>query len=430
MSRQSSVSGDSSRGSVKGETALDALLDELQTAAKPSDRRPEVYSSTGALKRPPSYTSTDSPLKGQVVAQGPAGSVSMPVTTPSINKLQVNDGNRQSTSPSPTPSPIPLPTVEGKVSPQPPEIFPRGGLRHTVIEGPNDVNSDKSSSTVIVANQIKKIPPPPPPRTSSKSPLVSPTSPMSPSSRLNTYATPRANSLQVSNYANTSGMASPRQASTESTNGIPNRKPSFELNGSHPTINNGDVIDGKESQGVLRTVAISDENLRRDQLSSNSSSSESVNSQEGVQNKSRNIEGHISDAEMKKTPPTPPTRNRQEILEQRHQELLRRQKQLQEQYARLQQLQRGQTLQRFSPPRSPADLKKTGSESNILSKAGLALSTTSGSLTHLAPVGILSKNMTHNSLMTSSAPSATSSTVATSTTAGSTTNKIYETDIL
>lgn len=104
----------------------------------------------------------------------------------------------------------------------------------------------------------------------------------------------------------------------------------------------------------VRTNALAGEECRRDQLSSNSSSSESVNSQEGLQGRSR-----------------------QELLDSRHQELLRKQRQLQEQYARL------QLLQRLSPPKP--DLKKTGSESNILHKASLALQgNASGSLTHLA----------------------------------------------
>lgn len=103
----------------------------------------------------------------------------------------------------------------------------------------------------------------------------------------------------------------------------------------------------------VRTSALACEEGRRDQLSSNSSSSESVNSQEGLQGRSR-----------------------QELLDSRHQELLRKQRQLQEQYARL------QLLQRLSPPKP--DLKKTGSESNILHKASLAMASASGSLTHLA----------------------------------------------
>ena len=51
--------------------------------------------------------------------------------------------------------------------------------------------------------------------------------------------------------------------------------------------------------------------------------------------------------------------SRQELLEQRHQELLRKQRQLQEQYTRLQQLSRGQMGKQFG------ELKKTGSESNL-----------------------------------------------------------------
>lgn len=57
--------------------------------------------------------------------------------------------------------------------------------------------------------------------------------------------------------------------------------------------------------------------------------------------------------------------SRQELLEQRHQELLRKQRQLQEQYTRLQQLSRGQIPRGFLSN----DLKKTGSESNLAAKA-------------------------------------------------------------
>jgi hypothetical protein len=117
--------------------------------------------------------------------------------------------------------------------------------------------------------------------------------------------------------------------------------------------------------------------------SSNSSSSESINSQEGMRGS--------------------------EALEQRHQELLRRQRQLQEQYARLQQLQRNVRL-----PPAP-ELKKTGSESNLLRGLNLSAAPTSGSLTHLAPTSIVPISMP-------------SSHQTFSNTSGS--SKIYETDIL
>lgn len=56
--------------------------------------------------------------------------------------------------------------------------------------------------------------------------------------------------------------------------------------------------------------------------------------------------------------------SRQELLEQRHQELLHKQRQLQEQYTRLQQL----SKRPMSARGFLNDLKKTGSESNIVAK--------------------------------------------------------------
>lgn len=106
---------------------------------------------------------------------------------------------------------------------------------------------------------------------------------------------------------------------------------------------------------------------------------------------------------------------------QRHQELLRKQKALQEQYARLQQLQRGASA--LAIPPQDLLLKKTGSESNLLAKMGLGQSLTaaapiSGSLTHLAPQN--------------QAPLAPLTTLTTPipTTSTSSTTKVYETDIL
>lgn len=178
----------------------------------------------------------------------------------------------------------------------------------------------------------KRVPPPPPPRTSSKSPLASPTNPSAPV-RLN---------------------CSPVR---------------------------------KGSLGSLTKIL-------KDKLeqpsASTSSSCESINSQEGMQQ----------------------TQLRQEQLELRHQELLKKQKALQEQYTRLQQ------LQKSSPP-DLLQLKKTGSESNILAKMGLGLSTTaiSGSLSHL-----VSQNSDQNSAIEVSSdavPSSVSNKAA-----------LYETDIL
>lgn len=71
---------------------------------------------------------------------------------------------------------------------------------------------------------------------------------------------------------------------------------------------------------------------------------------------------------------------RQLVLELRHQELLKKQKQLQEQYARLQKISKNSAL-----PPGAADimhLKKTGSESNLPQKMGLNMAV-SGSMKNL-----------------------------------------------
>ncbi|XP_047523861.1 coiled-coil domain-containing protein AGAP005037 isoform X5 [Pieris napi] len=129
------------------------------------------------------------------------------------------------------------------------------------------------------------------------------------------------------------------------------------------------------------------------------------------------------------SPPSPPCTDmteqndtnaqaRQSLLEQRHQELLKKQKALQEQYARLQMIQRsGPTL----PITAHPDLKKTGSESNLLTKMNfnLAPASISGSMTHLAGD---SERKRSNSTETPSSHDKCDSIA--------TTNKVYETDIL
>ncbi|CAG9558168.1 unnamed protein product [Danaus chrysippus] len=112
--------------------------------------------------------------------------------------------------------------------------------------------------------------------------------------------------------------------------------------------------------------------------------------------------------------------SRQALLEQRHQELLKKQKALQEQYARLQMIQRsGPTL----PINAQPDLKKTGSESNLLTKLNLNLAPAnmSGSMTHLAGDSKKKQN---------DLPSEQQNPKETVPDAMATTNKVYETDIL
>lgn len=148
----------------------------------------------------------------------------------------------------------------------------------------------------------KRIPPPPPPRTSSRSPLASPTSPAAPAIRTILPAVGELSTANVDlqNYGN----------------------------GAAPTMM--DTGNG-----------------------GNSSGSESTHSQDHGQ--------------------------RQQALENRHQELLKKQKQLQEQYARLQKISKNSSLPATT---DMLQLKKTGSESNLPQKMGLNMSI-SGSMKNI-----------------------------------------------
>lgn len=238
----------------------------------------------------------------------------------------------------------------------------------------------------------KRIPPPPPPRTSSKSPLASPTSPSLP---------PRSPAVGLQHIQNVQSMVDKPQSQFEAAT------QNLGLGTLRRNIANRSSIKDK-AQTLPRNIG---SNLQipsdSDPISaSNSSSCESVNSQDGSKKSTR-----------------------KEELEQRHQELLKKQKALQEQYARLQQLQRGNNTLTVVPPAPDQLLKKTGSESNLLQKMGLQMTTTpmTGSLTHLPNTvsAASTKNTTSTTEASSSDEQSTSNTANTTTT-----NKVYETDIL
>lgn len=178
----------------------------------------------------------------------------------------------------------------------------------------------------------KRTPPPPPPRTSSRSPLASPTSP-----------------------------------------NLPQRLANMEQQNEHQmNINNN-------NNGQYQHHSHHED-----------SGSESASSQDNSQ--------------------------RQLQLELRHQELLKKQKQLQEQYQRL------QHISKNTVPLAPNDpamaLKKTGSESNLPQKMGLnmSISSSSGSMKNLTA------SVDNNNFATGEGNCENGSKV--------TTNKVYETDIL
>ncbi|XP_022246291.1 coiled-coil domain-containing protein CG32809-like isoform X5 [Limulus polyphemus] len=390
----------------KAENALDALLDELQTFTKPSEqKRDSIPGLIGPQRRLPSYPSAESPVCTPTHSYGPPPTPQRSSAPPNTGgtvtgKLQVCDaGTRHSLSLSPAQSPVP----ENR-NYQSQEVLARvsvSGTKHDTLPS-------------------RKVPPPPPPRTTSRSPLTSPTTPLSPASNR------QKSSVNSSSQAHSHSRSNsePGSASTNTLPKIASRK----------TEHREEVVIKKNGE-VVKTSAINDDNFRRDPLSSNSSSSESVNSQEGLQvglnhgsRHDRKMSGGIDSGKQQGL--LTPSRSRQEVLEQRHQELLRKQKQLQEQYTRLQQLQRGQLLQRFSPPRSGmglTDLKKTGSESNILSKTALSLTPASGSLTHLA-VSTATINLTPKA-PASQSNSITSSAIITNNTNDNGRNSIKKTNI-
>ncbi|KAJ8917464.1 hypothetical protein NQ315_005511 [Exocentrus adspersus] len=262
------VGGDSSPSdsSQRPENALDALLDELQTFSKPhSNAQPQETSDPPAIpakgNRPPQMSEIG--RKGSMDSASflPTQNLSVSTATGSLRRLHSNTELLQ---------------------------------QHTATG--------------------KRIPPPPPPRTSSKSPLASPTSPSLP---------PRSPATALQHIQNVQNMVDKPMSQFEQAT------QNLGLQTLRRNVPNRSSIKDK-SQTLPRNIG---SNLQlpaeSDVISaSNSSSCESVNSQDG----------------SKKT--------RKEELEQRHQELLKKQKALQEQYARLQQLQRGNNTLAVIPPGS------------------------------------------------------------------------------
>ena len=350
-----SIGSDSSVSRQRPENALDALLDELQTFARPPSRghNPSMADigrkgSIDSAHTLPSSTGTSSLRRLHSYPSSSDGGGNSPPTV-ALSRLQVS-GSTTDAPKSPA------------TSPKPP-----------VPERNSELLSHLAG---------RRVPPPPPPRTSSRSPLASPTSPSLP---------PRGQPQMGIGGGTLLRRGGPGRSSLRE----PLRTPSA-----------AKQEDTAQLQPGFNPA-------------SNSSSCESINSQEGLQNKS---------------PATSSAGNkaRQEILEQRHQELLRKQRALQEQYARLQQLQRGGGGSLAVVPPPDLLLKKTGSESNLLAKMGLghglsAAAPISGSLTHLAAVANQQPLVSPKQLAPNT--TATSSTTTTTTTT-TTTNKIYETDIL
>ncbi|XP_055915685.1 uncharacterized protein LOC129948589 isoform X3 [Eupeodes corollae] len=314
-------------GGIPPENALDALLDELQTFSKPlnqnNDLRPDDSTSddssqaihstvTTQLSQASLYTPGD--LQSQLANAAAA------VVAANSNTLHVNSNIGS------------LRRLHSYPSGSDTDTSPPQPIRPSGKPPVPERNAELLSK---VGN--KRVPPPPPPRTSSRSPLASPTSP-----------------------------------------NIPIRLPSLSESTVDITIGNGDG-------------------------SGNSSGNESGND-------------HAQ---------------RQVALEMRHQELLKKQKLLQEQYARLQQMSKNSVTM---PPSDIMQLKKTGSESNLPQKMGLNMAVT-GSMKNLNTElnvseknekNLANKGEPNNEQLGNGAAGGAHSKKAHTTT----TSKVYETDIL
>ncbi|XP_031776857.1 coiled-coil domain-containing protein AGAP005037 isoform X7 [Nasonia vitripennis] len=382
--------------SQRPENALDALLDELQTFSRPTSSLSQVSCTSmqqqiitlhlAEIGRPESDTFTKfggSTGRTPTIAEiGRKGSIdSSCLLQPNVNQSGT------------------LLRLHSYPSSSDTDTYPPVGLKFTTTTGQEEETEHETNSQLLTKPpvpernaellqmvSVRRIPPPPPPRTSSRSPLASPTSPQLPPRNPCVVGLPATTLRRI--------QAPPLiKAFSENNYKLP-------VDFHCPEPNN--IISA-----------------------SNSSSFESVNSQEGLQIK----------------------KERQEQLDQRHQELLRKQKALQEQYTRLQQLQRNASGCSASvPPSSPDLLKKTGSESNLLAKMGLGLSTatTSGSLTSLSNAQPISQSILLlprdssriteiGSVMTNTEAAAlliTNSNGNDGTSSVTTTSKVYETDIL
>ncbi|XP_050510006.1 coiled-coil domain-containing protein AGAP005037-like isoform X1 [Diabrotica virgifera virgifera] len=378
------IGGDSSASdsSQRPENALDALLDELQTFSKPhpiAQNQDAHASEAPAIPvkgvRPPQMSEIG--RKGSMDSASflPTQNLSVSTTTGSLRRLHsYPSGSDTDNSP-----PIQPLQRECKTAAKPP--------------------LPERNQELLQQVAGKRVPPPPPPRTSSKSPLASPTSPNLP---------PKSPALGLQHIQNVQNMVEkPLSQFEQATQNLGLQT----LRRNIPSRSS--IKDPTKSQTLPRNIGSNLQNLQipsdSDAISaSNSSSCESVNSQDG----------------SKKT--------RKEELEQRHQELLKKQKALQEQYARLQQLQRGNNTLAVVPPAPDQLLKKTGSESNLLQKMGLQLTTSqiTGSLTNLPnTTKTLLTNTNSNPINSSSVPNNVEDENNKNNT-NTHMNKVYETDIL
>ncbi|XP_013101075.1 coiled-coil domain-containing protein CG32809 isoform X3 [Stomoxys calcitrans] len=344
-------------GGAPPENALDALLDELKTFSKPliannenrpddstsDDSTPMVQSTvTTQISQAHLYNQTEANMANclnELVANNVANTnAKQPITVPLITASNVSSLRRLHSMPT---------QCEGDIVPIP--------IMRTVVGKPP---VPERNAELIMKVSGKRIPPPPPPRTSSRSPLASPTSPNVP---------------QIM-----------------------------------PTVNENETKDA--SMTAPGTAA--------------SSAAAAVDS--GGETSSGNESGNDN-------------MQRQVALEMRHQELLKKQKVLQEQYQRLQQMSKMPSVDMATatgpgsaPNSNMVPLQKMGSESNIQQKISLTLTAaTNDNASNAGPNGPTTNLMANDKLVMNRANSinggpGTNNNSNTTTT----TKQVYETEIL
>uniref|UniRef100_A0A1I8MIE6 Actin interacting protein 3-like C-terminal domain-containing protein n=1 Tax=Musca domestica TaxID=7370 RepID=A0A1I8MIE6_MUSDO len=296
-------------GGAPPENALDALLDELKTFSKPlianNENRPDDSTSDDSTPLVQSTVTTQI-SQAHLYNQNEANLANC------INELTANNNVAANSSPNASNKPIAVPLITAsnvsslrRLHSMPTQcegdIIPIPIMRTAVAKPPVPERNAE-----LIMKVGKRIPPPPPPRTSSRSPLASPTSPNVP---------------QIM-----------------------------------PTVSETEVKDG-----AVPTVTVA----------SSAAAAAAVDS--GGETSSGNESGNDS-------------MQRQVALEMRHQELLKKQKVLQEQYQRLQQMSKMPSVDIASATAAaaaaaatgPVPLQKMGSESNIQQKISLTLTPAAG----------------------------------------------------
>lgn len=229
------------------QTALDALLNELQTFTLPAEQktpRDNIPGLLGPQRRLPSYPSADSPVRSPIHGMPQA---------------------RSPTNIDPGPKVLQVAPAAKSLSPTPQQQERR-----------------PSPTSQLKDAVAKKVPPPPPPRTTSRSPVTSPTEAVTakPAAPLRSALATRNPPPQRSSSVPTpKGSSHPTLRQTASTRQLSRERPDPPTTQASTAPTPAQV--SKET--ILRTSALTDDPGPRDQLSSNSSSSESVNSQEGLQ---------------------------------------------------------------------------------------------------------------------------------------------------